>query len=84
MKIDAHGSKQKGGKINPLLSYLKKFNDIQKWDYMGLTVEIDCTVDHKNQNLLVRWIEYSEGFNDRLIVYSFEEFNSLFSPIVND
>ncbi|OIP01485.1 MAG: hypothetical protein AUJ98_04350 [Bacteroidetes bacterium CG2_30_33_31] len=83
MKIDAHGTNQKGGKINLLLSYLKKFNDIQKWNYMGLAVEIDCTVDYKNQNLLVRWIDYTEGFNDRLIVYSLLEYNSLFSPIVN-
>ncbi len=81
MKINQHGTKQSIGQINTLVDYLVETNDLQKWDYMGLTVEIDPTVDYNNQNMLIRWLDVNEGFNDRLIVNSLSEFNSHFAKI---
>lgn len=81
MKINQHGTKQSIGQINTLVDYLVETNDLQKWDYMGLTVEIDPTVDYNNQNILIRWLDVNEGFNDRLIVNSLREFNSHFAKI---
>ena len=84
MKIDAHGIKQINGEINPLLFYLENKDDLQRWNYMGLKVEIDPTVDHNNQNILVRWVDIDEGFNDKIIVNNLNEFNLLFSLLEND
>jgi len=81
MKINQHGTRQSIGQINTLVDYLVETNDLQKWDYMGLTVEIDPTVDYNNQNMLIRWLDVNEGFNDRLIVNSLSEFNSHFAKI---
>lgn len=78
MKIDSHGIKQNKGSINSLLAFLEETLPNQKWGYMGLIVEIDPTVDHNNQNILIRWTDLVEGFNDRLIVHSLEEFHTLF------
>jgi len=81
MKIDQYGIRQINGKINALVDYLEAANGSQKWNYMGLTVEIDPTVDYNNQNALIRWVDLSEGFNDKIIVNSFKEFVCHFSKI---
>ncbi|OIP83254.1 MAG: hypothetical protein AUK44_05535 [Porphyromonadaceae bacterium CG2_30_38_12] len=81
MKITQHGTKQSIGQINTLVDYFEEANDLQKWNYMGLTVEIDPTVDYNNQNMLIRWFDVNEGFNDRLIVNSLSEFNIHFAKI---
>ena len=46
---------------------------------MGMKVELDPTVDFTNQNLLVRWLDLDEGFNDKIIVYSLKEFQTYLS-----
>lgn len=84
MKLDTRGTKRSRGSIDTLAKYLENINDLQLWDYMGLTVEIDPTVDYDAQNVLVRWTDIHEGFNDRLIVYSLKEFEEHFTIIKND
>lgn len=84
MKIDAHGTKQINGKINPLIEFLEKTDGKQQWNYRGLIVEIDPTVDHHSQNVLVRWTDILEGFNDRVIVKDLNEFNFNFTKINHD
>jgi hypothetical protein len=81
MKFDYHGKRQTYGRISPLVDYLKNADGLQKWDYMGLIVEIDPTVDFKDQNVLIRWQDVDEGFNDKIIVNSLEEFQFHFSKI---
>ena len=81
MKIDQHGTKQDTGQINTLVEYLEQTNDFDKWNYMGLTVEIDPTVNYNNENMLIRWLDVNEGFNDRIIVSSLIEFNKHFKAI---
>ena len=73
MKIEYKGNLNKKGKINDLVDYLEN-SSINVWKYMGMKVELDPTVDFTNQNLLVRWLDLNEGFNDKIIVHSLKEF----------
>lgn len=84
MKFDQHGNRQSIGKINTLADFLLEAEDLQKWDYKGLTVEIDPTVDFNNNNVLFRWTDINEGFNDRVIIYSLTEFHKHFHTILKD
>ncbi len=81
MYFDQHGTRQRNGQINALADFLIEANGLQKWDYMGLTVEIDPTVDYNDNNVLVRWTDIFEGFNDKIIVSSLEKFNKHFTKI---
>ena len=81
MIVDYHGTKQSEGRITQLVAFLENADDLSRWLYCGLTVEIDPTADYEFQNILVRWVDINEGFNDRIIVETFEEFNSLFTKI---
>ena len=80
MKIDFKGTKRNSTKIQNLVDLLNSAN-IQLWEYMGLKVEIDPTIDFDNENVLVRWVDIEEGFNDKIIVYSLDEFENLFKPL---
>lgn len=83
MNFDQHGTRQHNGQINALADFLTEADSLQKWekDYMGITVEIDPTVDYIDNNVLVRWTDTLEGFNDKIIVSSLEEFNQHFTKI---
>lgn len=81
MKFDQHGIRQSIGIINTLADFLLEAEDLQKWDYKGLSVEIDPTVDFGTNNVLIRWTEINEGFNDKIIVKSKSEFEYFFSKI---
>lgn len=81
MNFDSKGYPQKKPRINTLIAYLIKVNDNQIWEFMGLKVEIDPTVDYMDENILVRWKDIEEGFNDKIIVNSLKEFNCHFKPI---
>ncbi len=77
MKIEYKGNIEIKSKINELVNYLEN-SQKNIWIYMGMNVEIDPTVDFTNQNLLVRWLDLDEGFNDKIIVHSLKEFNEYF------
>lgn len=81
MKLDQYGIRQNEKQINSLVDLLLAAEEYQKWDYMGLIVEIDPTVDFNNNNVLVRWTELNEGFNDKILVNSKSEFVNHFSKI---
>lgn len=81
MKLDQYGIRQDEQQINSLVDLLLAAEECQKWDYMGLIVEIDPTVDFNNNNVLVRWTELNEGFNDKILIKSKSEFINLFSKI---
>jgi len=83
MIVEYKGDSSIHGKINPLLHYLEQANDLQKWEYMGMKVELDPTVDFNSQNILVRWLDIKEEFNDKMLVHSLEEFKSNFK-MIND
>lgn len=81
MKFDYYGKYSTEGKIAPLVKLLEKADSNQLWDYMGLKVEIDPTIDFNNQNVLIRWVDVVEGFNDKMIVDSLDKFNANFISI---
>ncbi len=78
MKVDYKGIKQNDINILSLATYLEEANDNQKWEYMGLTVEIDPTIDFSSNNVLIRWTDIDEGFNDKALYYSLHDFQKDF------
>ena len=46
-----------------------------------MIVEIDPTIDFTNNNVLIRWREKVEGFNDKIIYYNLAEFKNDFQLI---
>lgn len=81
MQFDTKGTKSANYKLSNLEAYLRAVSDKAKWLYFGLRVEIDPTIDYSDSNVLIRWLDVNEGFNDKLIVNSLEEFNSNFKLI---
>lgn len=78
MKLSIKGINTINGTINPLVSIIESFEENKILFYMGLRVEIDPIVDYQFQNILIRWTDIDEGFNDKIIINNLEEFNSLF------
>ncbi len=83
MKVEVKNSNFKPAAIKPLFDYLTSTNAYCLWDYSGLSVEIDPTFDFENDNVLIRWTDIQEGFNDKLIIKSLEQFKSMFFPLTN-
>lgn len=81
MKLQHKGIERNNTKIESLINLLKNATDEQIWEYMGLKVELDPTIDFGSENILVRWLNIEEGFNDKIIVNSLNEFNSFFKPL---
>ena len=81
MKFDSKGLPQKRTRISNLIGYLIEVKDSQLWEHMGLKVEIDPTVDYGDETILIRWTDIEEGFNDKILVNSLNEFNQNFKPI---
>jgi hypothetical protein len=78
MKVEIKNPNSKALKIVSLFDYLSPLSDNSKWNYNGLIVNIDPTFDFKGDNVLIRWADINEGFNDKLIVNSLQEFKSIF------
>jgi hypothetical protein len=53
-------------------------NDTPQWEYSGFIVKIDPTIDFKGDDALIRWTDIKQGFNDKMIINSLEEFHSNF------
>ena len=81
MKLDFKGSERSDTKIQGLIDILKSAKDMQLWEHVGLKVEIDPTIDYNSENILVRWLDIEEAFNDKIIVNSLNEFNVFFKPV---
>lgn len=81
MNFDSKGFPQKRTRISNLINYIIEVKDSQLWEYMGLKVEIDPTVDYGDETILIRWTDIEEGFNDKIVVNSLKEFNNYFKPI---
>jgi hypothetical protein len=81
MKLDFKGSERTNTKIQGLIDILESAKDMQLWEHVGLKVEIDPTIDYNSENILVRWLDIVEGFNDKIIVNSLNEFNVFFKPV---
>ena len=78
MKFDFKGAKKSESKISDFIHYLEIVKDNAVWNYKGLKVKIDPTVDCSCNNVLVRWKDIEEDFNDRIIYYNLEAFKKDF------
>lgn len=81
MKVEIKNSDTKPDSINSLLEYFESLSNTPKWEYNGLKVELDPTIDLKGNDALIRWTDVDEGFNDKLLVNSLQEFQSNFRLI---
>lgn len=78
MKFDFKGIKTEESKIDDFIEFLNFLNGENLWNFKGLRVEIDPTFDYNNNNVLIRWKDLKEGFNDRLIYYNIVDFKKDF------
>lgn len=78
MKFDFKGIKTEESKIDDFIEFLNFLNGENLWNFKGLRVEIDPTLDYNNNNVLIRWKDLKEGFNDRLIYYIIVDFKKDF------
>lgn len=80
MHVFYKGAPEKVVSLQPLIDVLENALEPKYWEHHGLKVEIDPTVDYADETILVRWTDVDEGFNDKIIVHSLYEFESLFKP----
>ena len=78
MKVEIKNSDFEPASIHSLLEYFESLCETPIWEYNGLKVELDPTIDFKGNDALIRWTDIDEGFNDKIIVDSLEEFLSKF------
>jgi hypothetical protein len=81
MKFDYKGKEKSESRITDFIDFLIETKVNSLWNYMGLTVKIDPTVDYDDENILIRWTDISEGFNDKVIYYNLAEFKKHFQII---
>lgn len=81
MKVEIKNSNFKPSGIKSLFDYFQSLGASPNWYYYGLIVELDPTLDFKGNDALIRWTDINEGFNDKEIVNSLEEFQSKFHLI---
>ncbi len=81
MKIQIKNASFIPNRIKPLVNYFETINHDSYWNFMGFKVELDPIIDFEANDALIRWFDVEEGFNDKLIVNSLEEFKSLFKLI---
>ncbi len=74
MKFDYKGEVNTQSKIIDFIEFIKELGDNALLVYKGLIVNIDPTVDYRSENILIRWIDIEEGFNEKKIYSSLAEF----------
>lgn len=78
MKIEIKNQFYIPTSIKPLSDFFQSLSETTNFIYCGLIVKIDPTLDYRGNDALIRWHDINEGFCDKLIVTSLEEFNRNF------
>ncbi len=81
MKVEIKNENHEPKNIKPLIEYFQSLTHLPVFEYKGLEVEVDPTIDFKANDALIRWTDINEGFNDKLIVNSLAEFKSYFKLV---
>lgn len=81
MKVEIKNENHKPKNIKPLIEYFQSLTLLPVFEFKGLKVEVDPTIDYKANNALIRWTDLNEGFNDKLIINSLAEFKSYFKLV---
>ena len=80
MTFDFFGTRKENSTFNNFVDFIIS-QPHNCWEYFGMEVELDPTVDFNNENIKIRWIDINEGFNDKVILKSKDEFLSMFKKI---
>jgi hypothetical protein len=81
MKIEIKNENYKPKNIKPLIEYFQSLIQLPIFEFKGLMVEVDPTIDCKANDALIRWTDINEGFNDKLIINSLAEFKTYFKLV---
>lgn len=81
MQVDSKNKVNKKSSIYELYEFLLSVKDDSMFYYNGLKVEIDPTFDFVDDNVLVRWVDVEEGFNDKILLTNPAEFQTNFEII---
>ena len=80
MTFDVRGKKtESSNRIFEEFVDFRQTQDFNGWQYMGMDVELDPPVCFADESVLVRWTDFENGFNDRLILKTKEQFLQNFS-----
>lgn len=80
MTFDSFGKRRENSAFNEFVDFIENQPHIN-WQYFGMNVELDPTVDFNNENIKVRWTDLEEGFNDSVILKNKTEFLNTFRKI---
>ncbi|MBR4373887.1 MAG: hypothetical protein IKP49_05935 [Treponema sp.] len=80
MTFDSFGKRNRNSPFDDFVTFIENESH-DGWEYYGMKVELDPTVDFKNETIKVRWQDLDEGFNDKLILKNKKEFLDTFSKI---
>lgn len=78
MKVEIKNEDHNPNTIKPLIEYFQSLMQLPVFEFKGLMVEVDPTIDCKANDALIRWTDINEGFNDKLIINSLSEFKAIF------
>ncbi|MEE1290602.1 MAG: hypothetical protein UHW86_06175 [Spirochaetota bacterium] len=83
MTFDIRGTKTESDNsiFNNFVDFIKE-QDFDGWEYLGMSVELDPTVCYSDESILIRWQDLDEGFNDRIVFNTIEEFKKNFKRVV--
>ncbi len=81
MKVFFKNQNHTPSEIKSLIHFLNNMPSGTNFWHKGLLVEIDPTIDCKANNALIRWVDLHEGFGDKVMLDSLDEFITEFTPI---
>ena len=80
MTFDFFGTKKESSSFNDFVNYIIS-QPHDAWEYSGMKVELNPTVDFINENIKIRWYNLDGDFNDKVILSSIKDFNNNFIKI---
>ena len=80
MTFDILGNRAEDSEFNFFVDFIKQLPH-NGWEYAGMNVELDPTVDYSAKNIKFRWLDLDEGFNDKILLSTKEEFLNTFLKI---
>lgn len=80
MTFDFFGTKKESSSFNDFVNFIIS-QPHDGWEYFGMNVELNPTVDFINENIKIRWYTLDGDFNDKVILSSIKDFNNNFIKI---
>ena len=80
MTFDYFGERKNSFPFNDFVDFISQQSHVG-WEFSGMEVELDPTVDFKNETIKVRWLDLNEGFNDMVILKDKNEFLTTFRKL---